>query len=546
MTKQIILVPEPKKVEFDGHWEKFDGFSNMPEQIRKRFNLKKGSWEIKSINKKGQGISASRKEVEIWGESNIAYASLIQLTRNYPGSFPLLSLEEENPFSFRGFHLDIARGGVPSISTFEELLKWLFLLKYNKFAIYFEDLFPWNDKESIGFHRGRLLDTEWNRILAISGELGIDTFPSLELLGHMEHFLKLEKYQEFSELWWMDNDCLDVSNKEARKFAQSLLKDALGKSPSNLMHIGGDETWTLGRGRSLDKLHDYQGPDLYLEHYRSLIELVTQKKKIPVLWGDMLTGMYLNSDSRKAWAKVVEDPIWDSAVIANWDYEPLDITHFVSRITEIGHKDKQIACPALHNWSTFYPDFEPAIKNVTSFLKAALKEKLPGYMITAWGDRGQECLFSFLNPLIMASADFTSEPSKWPLKYSILSGEPLKSSESRFLAGKTAIGPMIRNVLYSPLGYMSQRRPLKEDWKKEMKEFLTTYQNVDLSRDMELIRRMISNALTLSDKKFDLDLYEQMVRKYEELWLAERKPDGLENVVSRLLGTMESKRLKLA
>ncbi len=532
-------------MEFNDKWYKFDGFSNLPSPIRVLFGLNEGSWEIKKIEREGQGASVSKHVIEIWGDENTGYASLIQLSKNRKGFLPEVVLEEPNQFSFRAFHLDIARGGVPTLHTLVEILKWLFILKYNKFGIYFEDLFPWNDIQGIGKNRGRLSLTEWKNIVGTGASLGIDVFPSLELLGHMEHILDLPKFQKFSEFWWMNTDCLDVSNTKATDFTTSLLKDAIKKTKSNLIHIGGDETWLLGRGKSLDKLKSYKGPDLYLDYYQDLVRTVVAHKKTPMLWGDMLTGMYLTDDARSMWSKVINDPLWNEVLIANWDYEPLDTKHFIKRIREIGHEDKQIVCPALNNWSTFYPDFESAIRNVDSFITAAEVEQLPGYMITAWGDSGQESLFSFLNPLLMVSADHSSSSESWPRKFSVLFGEDINSSYARFYAGTKSVGPALRNVIYSPISSLPQRRTLPNNWQEEMKKFYRSAKRANLSPDMMFILSMVSNAIDLAERKFNKNSYIDMVHRYEKLWLKERKPEGLENVVSRLMGAFEVYRLRI-
>jgi hexosaminidase len=543
MKDKLFLVPEPSGLDFSGKWIKFDGFSNLPPPIENMFGLKKGTWDIKKIKRNGQGVSVSKDKIEVWGDINVAYATLIQIAKNKHGYLPEITLEEEDNFKFRGFHLDIARGGVPNLKTFQTILKWMFLLKYNKFAIYFEDLFPWTGKPEIGKNRGRLTNEEWKQILKTGSELSIDVFPSLELLGHMEHILKIPKYQEFSELWWMGYDCLDISNKRAKKFAISLLEDALDKTTSDLIHIGGDETWILGRGRSLDTLHEYKGPELYLEHYREMVKTVTDRNKTPMLWGDMLTGMYLTEDGKKLWKKVVDDTIWDKAIIANWDYEPLDTKHFIDRIHEIGHKKMQIVSPSLNNWSTFYPDFDSAIKNIVSFIEAAKIENLLGYMVTAWGDGGQESLFTYLYPLLLASVDYSTNRDLWPVKYSVLTGENIETSRLRFAAGVPSVGPALRNVLYSPLNYIEHRRELPRDWTDKMNDFYKSSEGVNLPEEMQIIKNMVSNAINFASNTFDKSSYMKVVDQYEKLWLDERKPDGLENIVSRFMGTYEAKRL---
>ncbi|HDJ04490.1 MAG TPA: beta-N-acetylhexosaminidase, partial [Candidatus Bathyarchaeota archaeon] len=143
VAEKILIVPEPKKMEFTGRWFRFDGFENLPEFLSKEFNVPKGRWKIVKDNLAGNGVEVKENEVHIWGEENVGYATLIQLTLQKKGFLPEVRIEEEFAFKFRGYHLDIARGGVPKVETFKRILRWLFLLKYNYFAIYFEDLFPW-------------------------------------------------------------------------------------------------------------------------------------------------------------------------------------------------------------------------------------------------------------------------------------------------------------------------------------------------------------------------------------------------------------------
>ncbi len=540
MEDKIYLVPEPKSIKFTGRWLQFDGFSNFREEIREEFNIKKGSWEFRHIYDSVQSIKVYEKKVETHGDINIATATAIQLIMQRKGFLPEVEVIEQLDFSFRGFHLDIARGGVPSLETFKKFMDLLFVMKYNKFGIYFEDLYPWKSFPEIGKRRGRITEEEWKEILKHGNKIGLDVFPSLELLGHMEHFLEMDKYRELGELWWTErDDCVDVTNQKASKFTKDLLKDAIETSPSKLIHIGGDETWSLGRGRSLDKTEKFQGPDLYIKHYRELVNLTSNMGKKAMMWGDMLTGMYLSSEEKKYWSKVVEDKIWDNVMIANWDYEPLSVDHFRRRISEIGHIDQQIACPALNSSATFYPDFEPALKNITSFLKAAKEEKLQGYMITAWGDLGQECLFSLLNPLVMASADIFSDPKEFPKKFSILSGEDIECSKARFEAGKLNCAPMIRNVLYRNLNFVSERRELRTGWYEAMRSFVNKYSGAKLSEDMNAILLLMKQCINMENREFKGQEFGSAIRKYEELWLRERKIYGLSNVVSKLLGSCE-------
>ena len=131
----VKIVPEPVKLKTTDKFFYFDGFSNFPEFLSKEFNIPKGTWTIKKVEREGTGLKICDKTVEIWGNENICYATLIQIIKQTKTKLPELLVEEKFTFKFRGFHLDIARGGVPKVETFKRILRWLFLLKYNYFAI---------------------------------------------------------------------------------------------------------------------------------------------------------------------------------------------------------------------------------------------------------------------------------------------------------------------------------------------------------------------------------------------------------------------------
>jgi len=270
--EKVIIIPEPKRLNFTGRKFRFDGFDNFPEFLMHEFDVQKGDWKIVKTKRKGTGLEVKDKEITIWGNVLVDYATILQMVKQGRSLMAEVTVEEHLKFSFRGYHLDIARGGVPKVETFKRMLRWLFLLKYNYFAIYFEDLFPWKKHPEIRRHRGRLTEDELSEIIEYGKNLGIEVFPSLELSGHMEHILTLPEFRNFSEWHNPREGCLDISDEKAREFAYDLLNEAVDFFPSKYIHIGGDETWALGRGKSLNKTWQFEGPRLYEMHHRSMIE----------------------------------------------------------------------------------------------------------------------------------------------------------------------------------------------------------------------------------------------------------------------------------
>ncbi|MGQ9479309.1 MAG: beta-N-acetylhexosaminidase [Thermoproteota archaeon] len=535
--KNVKIVPEPKRLEFSGKWFDFDGL-DLPNFLSREFGISKGRWRIRKIESKGNGVRVigEDREILIWGDEKTSYATVIQLLKQRTGSIPEVVVEEEFRFKFRCFHLDIARGGVPKLETFKKILRWLFLLKYNYFAIYFEDLFPWEKHPDIGVHRGRLSREEYMEIVSYGRELGIEVFPSLELAGHMEHILSLPEYWRFGEWHNPAEGCLDVSSDEARSFAYDLLKEAVEKSPSKHIHIGGDETWAMGRGRSLDKTWSFRGPELYETHHREMVNIVRGSGKTPIIWGDMLTGMYLREEEKDKWSKVAESPIWDKAIIANWDYSPTDEEYFRRKMGLFRNRGKQVVCPGLSNWNRYYPNFKTAVENMRNFLSAARKEGVYGFMLTAWGDDGEECLFSFLDPLILACMEYAEGNGEWEEKWMALTGEPREVLDARKAFGEPELSENLKHVLFADRWYyrmsMEERETLRSNWNMVLERL----NNIVLPRDLEFIRDCVKVGLRRLCGEAKPSDFIYLSNNYSRFWLSERKPEGLERIIERLWG----------
>ncbi|MCI4437783.1 MAG: beta-N-acetylhexosaminidase, partial [Ignisphaera sp.] len=544
------LVPEPRRFEFDGTWYDFDGFSIFPEFLAKEFGVPRGSWVIEKVSGKGTGVSIEEKGVvRIWGDERVAYATLVQLVIQGRGRLPRVRIVEEFRFSFRGFHLDVARGGVPTVDYLKKLLKWLFLLKYNYLALYLEDLFPWERYPDIGVHRGRYTRDELREVIEYGQRLGIEVFPSLELLGHMENILMLPPYMRYSEWHNPGEGVLNVADEEARRFGLNLLEEVLDFFPSRYIHIGGDETWALGRGKSLDVTGVFRGPELYEEYTRLLVEAVARRGKVPMIWGDMIRAAYLRESEKALWRRVLESPIWREAVIANWDYSPRDIEHFRKVIRELSEKGlKQVVAPGLWNWNRFYPDYVTALTNLRNFLTAAREDQsVIGFLVTAWGDDGSECLFTYLNPLILAAMEIAEGSGSWEEKWIALTGEDRRVTEARKIFGEvdTVVNEWsTRWGFWLPKQVLLKTRTLRmyekylpkellDRLRKDLEKALEASKGVELPKELQFIKEFYEATLKALNGSIRVSDYIRLAEMYRDLWLSERKPHGLEEVIGK-------------
>lgn len=54
-AREVVVVPEPKKLSFTGRWFEFDGV-NLPEFLSREFGVPRGSWRIVKVEGEGSGL----------------------------------------------------------------------------------------------------------------------------------------------------------------------------------------------------------------------------------------------------------------------------------------------------------------------------------------------------------------------------------------------------------------------------------------------------------------------------------------------------------
>jgi len=535
----VLIVPEPETLEWDGTTYPFDGFRGFPPSIARKFGVPSGSWAITRNEAEGSGLEVRNGEVVIWGEESVCLASVVQLLRQFSGCLPAVRIREAVSFGFRGYHLDIARGAVPLPATFRRILRLLFLLKYNVFAVYLEDLFPWERHPRIGAHRGRLDREELSEVIRFGADLGIQVIPSLNLAGHMEHVICLPEYWPYGEWYRPKEGCLDLSSEKARDLAYDLLEEVLELWPGEYVHIGGDETWSTGRGKSLDADWSFRGPELYEAHHGRLIELVRAKGREPILWGDMISGTMHMGDlmsraMRERWAELLDRDTWHDCTVANWDYSGRPVEHFRAIIGMFKSRGlRQLACPALSAGERCFPVFASTLANVRSFFEAARIEGIEGYLVTKWGDVGSECLSSLIEPLIAAAAELAVGAESWEAKWRMLSGESEEVLGARQVIGSEEVGGRVKHALFRNAQYSSWDEERRSELLRTWREALEEVGSLPLPEELDFSRRLVEAAVRVLEERISVSDYIALSRLYSRLWLAERKPEGLDVVVSR-------------
>jgi hexosaminidase len=545
----IAIVPQPASLTTGASRYAFSGFRNLPTAYAQAFDVPQGDWTIEPSTGEGTGLRIREGVVQIWGDLPICYATLLQLVLQDRHSLPEVEVREACSFRYRGYHMDLARGGVANVERLKQTCRLLFLFKFNWFALYLEDLFPWSSHPVIGARRGRYSREELDEVVAYGRALGLDVFPALNLLGHMEKTLSLPEYAKYNEWFHSTEGVIDLGNPEARAFTYELLEEALDATESVFLCIGGDETAALGRGQSLHRNEFlYQGPKMYRDHYEQLIGRCKAKGKTPILYGDMLNGVYLTPEERPLWRPLIHEPVWDECYLLNWFYVLRDQDYLRGLIREFGDRmPYELASTALRSEHRYYPDFTLSTGNLSTFLEAARAEHLPGHMVTSWGDGGSDCLFGHLDPLLCAAAELSEGNGEWTWKWSKIMGEAQNVTDARRILGHESIANPMKNLFLDRVQAMdicfvwgASDDALSPSRHAELKDlYESAIDRIDprgLPEDLQFIVDLCKTIILRLNHKECTRNYIEMAERYVYLWKKERKTPGLDLIVTRMYG----------
>ncbi len=311
------------------------------------------------------------------------FRALGELARN-----PQLSELEVTPqFDFRGLMLDASRNGVPHVESLEQRITELALLGINQLTLYTEDTYEVKGHGLIGYMRGAYSKAELRRVVRFAKQFGIEMFPCIQTLAHLEQVLQYKKaYGALRDT----ASVLSVKAEGTRDFVAALLDSASEPYESRRIHIGMDEPWDLGRGTAFERGRDNDPRDLYVRHLRVVAKLCSERGLEPTAWGDFVLGQQpTHGDvpmTAAQWRRVPK-----GVTLNYWHYTLEDEATYhrdIRRFREFGFDP--IVSPALWNWDRFWGLYDKARRTFEPLLRAAKREGVRRVLMTTWGDDGNE------------------------------------------------------------------------------------------------------------------------------------------------------------
>jgi len=310
---------------------------------------------------------------------------------------PALVIRDWPSMQWRGVSDDISRGPILTLDYLKYQIKTLAEYKINLLGFNMEHVFDFQNQSLVPPPGAALTPAEIKEIVAYAGKYFITILPEQQAFGHLHQFLKYEIYSDLAET--PHGHVLTPTNPQTYALIRQVYGEVVPLFPGPFFHIGADETFELGKGRT-QALADSEGLGrVYLEHLQKVFDIMQPYHKQLMFWGDI----------------AVKYPelltILPKEMIAvPWDYDPKpNFENIITPYTNAGLR--VVVAPGTGNWRAIWPNLDSAFINIRNFVRDGQKHQAIGALNTIWHDDG-ETLTDMTWPALVFGASASWQPGE--------------------------------------------------------------------------------------------------------------------------------------
>lgn len=330
----------------------------------------------------GYHIKISERNISLkaFNSKGLFYAvmSLIQLVENTRDRrLPQVEIIDYPDLKIRAISDDISRGQVSTLDNFKRIISFISRYKMNTYLPYLEDMIQFDKYPSIGKNRGALSKSEIKEIIAFADLHFVEVIPVFQTLGHYENILSLPEFIKYAEYPGAASLC--VADDKVYSFLEDMLKEVFPLFPSKYFHMGADESYDVGLGRSKELLSHSSIATLHANHYKKVYDICKANGKEVMMYGDIIL------DLPEILTQIPKD-----ITIIDWHYRA--DYNYPSTNTFKNHGFNYLVSPSVWNFVTTFPTNLNALPNIYHITKSGLQNNSIGMVNSNWGDYGAETL----------------------------------------------------------------------------------------------------------------------------------------------------------
>jgi hypothetical protein len=285
------------------------------------------------------------------------------------------TLRDWPAMAHRGLSDDWSRGPLPNMEFLKREIRTLAAYKINIFSPYFEHTFAYESSPVAAFPGGAMTPDEARELVAYAAQYHITVIPEQESFGHLHHLLKFEQFSSLGET--PHGSVLAPGDAATLPLIGSWFSELAKVFPAPYAHIGADETFELGLGRTREQVAQQGLGAVYLDFLKQIHAKLAPNGKRLIFWGDIAVK------SPELVGILPKDMI-----AVPWDYEIRpDFKPIIKPFTNAGLETW--VAPGVSNWSRLYPNNTAALANIRVFVRDGQALGATGVLNTVWNDDGE-------------------------------------------------------------------------------------------------------------------------------------------------------------
>ena len=294
-------------------------------------------------------------------------------------------IEDAPALAIRGVMLDVSRGKIPTLEPLYRVADALALCKLNHLELYLEGFsFAYPGFEDYWAEGDPLTGEDIRALDGYCRERFIDLVPNQNSLGHMGPWLAKPELAPLAETpggfsvhgMTIPPTTLDPADPGSLVLVGRMAAGLLPNFTSDWFHVGLDEPFELGRGKSRERAERDGVESVYLDYVEKLAAQVEGFGKRMLMWGDIL-GRHPGAERR----------LPAGVTVMEWGYEaehPYEKRCAALEAAGVPF----LVCPGTGSWSTFGGLTDNMLANTRAAARAAKAHGGLGLVTTDWGDGG--------------------------------------------------------------------------------------------------------------------------------------------------------------
>ncbi len=363
---------------------------------------------VREISWDGVYVKHDRYGSVVGGNAPYALArAYMLLAKNISEGKAEFEIRQKPHFKDCGVMLDVSRGRVMTVESVKKYLDVMAVHGMNMVMLYTEDVYQVEGYPFMGYQRGRYTLEELRQIDDYAASLGIEAIPCIQTLGHMEKVLRYGVHKDMAE----NKNVLLPGDEKTYAYIEACISTVRKAFRTKRIHIGCDETYGLGFGKSFG-LHGYQDSfDLFNKHLSRVLDICKNYDFRPMIWSDMYFSISApNRPENFAVEIEVPQPVIDKIPDVDmvfWDYYH-DNNEFYRVNIEKHLKFNRKVCFAggIWTWNGFVPNYRWTYDTVKPAMEECLRYGIDFVLGCSWTNGGCEVSQFLATPCLSLYSEY--------------------------------------------------------------------------------------------------------------------------------------------